>query len=268
MTTLSFLSEITKKTDFHTPALALERLLTNGEAIGFRSLFTIDECSEPLVEISGPLISCAEPHPHLNIGATYGEYSPFCVREGVLERLNRAAQLLSMERSGYKIYIYDAYRPLSVQRFMVDYEFSKLAAERMLDPDTLDQASYKTLMDEVLTVWAEPETDLKCPPPHSTGAAIDLTIIDEGGEIIDMGSAIDAIGEVSLPNYFADSILQREKNYHSNRELLNQVMTRAGFQRLPHEWWHFSFGDQVWAMLEWLDHPAKTVYAIYGRVEI
>ena len=83
-----------------------------------------------------------------------------------------------------------------------------------------------------------------------------------------MGSVIDAVGEVSLPNYFAGSLDEQEIVFHVNRELLNRVMSRAGFRRLPHEWWHFSFGDQVWALLEWLDNPAKIVNAIYGRVEI
>lgn len=219
------------------------------------------------MEIEGPLLSLAEPHPHLSIGAIYGEYSPFYVRKGVLERLNRASRYLSIEQPGCRLFIYDAYRPLSVQRFMIDYEFSRLVLERKIDIKTLDKAGHQSIMNEVLTVWAEPDTNVYSPPPHSTGAAIDLTIIDEAGGSLDMGSEIDAIGAVSLPNYFANSVVERELIFHSNRELLNQVMRRAGFHRLPHEWWHFSYGDQMWAMLEWLQHPEKDFFSIYGRVE-
>lgn len=268
MAVLKDLFEIINHSGILPPALALERLMTTGEAIDFRSHFEINECNEPLIEISGSLISCAEPHPHLSIGATYSDYSPFCVRKGVLDQLDLAAQYLAVERPGCKLHIYDAYRPLAVQRFMIDHELSKLAAACGLNADTLDETSYHSMMAEVLMVWAEPDTNLKCPPPHSTGAAVDLTIINEEGELLDMGSVIDAMGEVSLPNYFVGSSEKQEMSFHANRELLNGAMSRARFRRLPHEWWHFSFGDQVWAMLEWLDNPAKMVHAIYGRVEI
>ncbi len=268
MSSISELFSSIEQSGIRPPCLAVERLMTTSEAIGFRTHFEIRDSREPLVEITGPFLSLSEPHPHVSIGAVYGEYSPFCVREGVLERLNQASLYLSTEMPGCRLLIYDAYRPLSVQRFMIDHEFSKLAAARKIETDDLDQAGYQSLMDEVLTVWAEPDTNLNSPPPHCTGAAIDLTIIDEAGDPLDMGSAIDAIGKVSLPHYFAGSVTEREVVFHSNRELLNQVMTRAGFHRLPHEWWHFSYGDQMWAMLEWLEHPENDFFSIYGRVEV
>lgn len=268
MTSINDLVSSIEQSDIRPSCLAIERLMTTGEAIGFSTHFEIHDSREPLVEISGKLLRVVEPHPHLSIGAVYGKYSPFCVREGVLDRLNRAAFQLSKIRPGCRLLIYDAYRPLSVQRFMIDHEFSRLAAERKIETNDLDQAGYQSLMDEVLTVWASPNTNLNSPPPHSTGAAIDLTIIDEAGELLDMGSAIDAIGDVSLPNYFADSVMEREMIFHSNRELLNQVMAYAGFHRLPHEWWHFSYGDQMWALLKWLEHPEKDFFALYGRVEV
>ena len=34
------------------------------------------------------------------------------------------------------------------------------------------------------------------------------------------------------------------------------VMREAGFQRHPFEWWHFSHGDQLWALMSWLDAGA------------
>ena len=251
----------------HAPALALERLMTTGEVLSYCRHIDINEGNEQLIEITDQKILHAEPHPHVCLGAPYGGYSPYCVRASVLKRLQIAAELLAGERPGCKLHIYDAYRPLAVQAFMVDYEFTKLVQQRGLEKNSLDVLTHKALMAEVLMVWAKPNPGLACPPPHSTGAAVDLTIINEDGAFLEMGSEIDALGEVSLPSYFASASTDPEIKYHSNRELLNRVMSQGGFRRLPHEWWHFSFGDQVWGLLEWLDAPSRSVQAVYGRVE-
>lgn len=251
----------------HSPALALETLLTTGEVIAFGGSIPIQDNGERLVEIRGAGIELANPHPHVRIGAEYGCYSPFFVREGVLDRLQQAAAYLEAERPECRLYIYDAYRPLSVQRFMVVHTFAQLAAERDVDPATADHLIREALMQEVLRVWAQPNADPRCPPPHSTGAAVDVTLIDTQGRLLDMGSEIDRLGDVSLPHYFAGARRGPEVGYHANRELLRCVMSKAGFRRLPHEWWHFSFGDQIWALLQWLDNPVESCNAIYGRYE-
>ena len=100
----------------------------------------------------------------------------------------------------------------------------------------------------------------KMPPPHSTGAAIDVTLFDADLLEMNMGSPIDEISDRSLPNYFANSIDNQDIRFHSDRQLLNKVMTHSGFQRHPNEWLHFSCGDQLWA---WI---SKKKIAIYGGV--
>ena len=45
--------------------------------------------------------------------------------------------------------------------------------------------------------------------------------------------------------------------FHRDRELLNQVMTHRGFVRHPNEWWHFSYGDQLWA---WISNEETAIY--------
>ena len=247
------------------PALALEKILSTEATLSYRSQFKIIESNEPLLELKPTKLSLFQPHPHANIGALYNQYSPFCIRTGVLSRLEKAQTILELKHPGYKLHIYDAYRPLTVQQFMIDHEFSKLCQSRLINP--LDTNTRQSLMDEVMSVWAHPESNPALPPPHSTGAAVDLTIINERGLLLDMGSDIDSIGAVSLPNHFAKAKQQPQTDFYSNRELLNQVMTAAGFRRLPHEWWHFSYGDQIWALLQWLDNPKQPVNAIYGRIE-
>jgi D-alanyl-D-alanine dipeptidase len=101
------------------------------------------------------------------------------------------------------------------------------------------------------------------PPPHSTGAAVDITLVDAKGQTIDMGSAIDELSLRSHPDHYANS---PELPYHYYRQLLHDVMHSAGFRRHLGEWWHFSLGDQMWAWLCRQENPSHTVAARYGRV--
>ena len=267
MASMKKLLQQINRSGYRTPAQALEKTLTTGDVLAYSYQFQINESNEPLFEIKNTDLSIIQPHPHISIGAPYGDNSPFCARKGVLARLQKAQALLTLERPDFKLHIYDAYRPLAVQQFMIDHEFGKLCRIRSIDPKSANEQTRQSLMDEVLMVWAKPDTKATCPPPHSTGAAVDLTIIDDRGQWLTMGSEIDAIGEVSLPNHFAAARQKPQIDYHGNRELLNRMMIGAGFRRLPHEWWHFSYGDQVWALLEWLDNPDTPVNAVYGRVE-
>ncbi len=82
----------------------------------------------------------------------------------------------------------------------------------------------------------------KTPPPHSTGAAVDVTLVDDNKRVVDMGSPIDEMSERSLPDYFANNSVEAQQ-YHAHRQLLHNVMLKAGFQRNPREWWHFSLGE-------------------------
>jgi zinc D-Ala-D-Ala dipeptidase len=218
---------------------------------------TILECQEPLVEIPRSLFSFVEPHPYAKLGAPYSEKSPFFLRQGVCDRLIQAQSTLEDRHPGWQIQIFDAYRPVAVQQFMVDYTFQEVVQARGLSPEL----QREEILQEVYQFWAVPNPDPAMPPPHSTGAAIDITLISPDG-VVDMGSPIDEISPRSLPNHFAESYDPREQRYHQNRYLLAEVMSSAGFKRHWNEWWHFSYGDQIWA---WLTDPEYSVTAQYGR---
>lgn len=220
----------------------------------------IAECHEPLVQIPDHFFKI-NPHPYIALGAPYGDRSPFFVRQGILERLQKSQIYLQTLHSHYQIAIFDAYRPIPVQQFMVDYSFAQLAASKGLPIDNLTELQKDSLMTEVIKFWAVPSDDPKMPPPHSTGAAIDVTLLNAefNTELLNMGSPIDEISDRSLPDYFASSSHPQAFAFHRDRQLLNAVMTHSGFARHPNEWWHFSYGDQLWA---WISNKNL---AIYGR---
>jgi D-alanyl-D-alanine dipeptidase len=216
----------------------------------------IAECNEQLVAIPD-LFFKINPHPYMSLGAPYGDRSPFFVRQGLLEKLQKSQAYLQTICPNYQIAIFDAYRPVPVQQFMVDYSFAQLAESKGLEVNSLSEEQKDSLMVEVMKFWAIPSHDPKMPPPHSTGAAIDVTLFDAQGKELNMGSPIDEISDRSLPDYFANSSDEQEMEFDCDRKLLNQVMTYSGFVRHPNEWWHFSYGDQLWA---WINNEKLAIY--------
>ncbi|MDD1415176.1 D-alanyl-D-alanine dipeptidase [Dolichospermum sp. ST_con] len=222
----------------------------------------IIECSEPLVKIPLELFAVESPHPYQKLGADYGGHSPYYLRQSVIENLIQARSYLQLLHPNWYIQIFDAYRPVAVQQFMVDYSFGEALRERGLTGKELSPQQREEVWTAVYEIWAVPSLDMKTPPPHSTGAAVDITLVNDIGEVVDMGSPIDEMSDRSLPEYYHHS----HPEYHAHRQLLRDVMLKAGFQRNPREWWHFSFGDQMWAWLYNQSHPENVMTARYGRL--
>ena len=229
----------------------------------------IADCGEPLLVLPPGLLRL-QPHPYQSLGAPYGPgLGPFQLRRSVVERLLRAQQLLQRAAPHLCLAIFDGWRPLGVQAFMVEHAFEQTCRQRGLDP--LGHGPRQAAVQaEVGRFWAPPNPDPAAPPPHSTGAAVDLSLADRlTGQAIAMGSAIDTIGAVSEPDHFAEEAKrcadpQRRQqclDWHQNRALLRQSLLAAGFSQHPHEWWHFSWGDQLWA---W---RGSLPVARYGRVD-
>ncbi len=90
----------------------------------------IIESGEPLVEIPLELFAVEKPHPYLKLGAHYGQYSPYFLRKTVVKNLIHAQNYLNLLSPGWHIQIFDAYRPVGVQQFMVNYSFIQLVKAR------------------------------------------------------------------------------------------------------------------------------------------
>ncbi|WP_414584634.1 M15 family metallopeptidase [Scytonema sp. PCC 10023] len=226
----------------------------------------IIECGEPLVKIPLELFAVESPHPYEKLGAPYGEHSAYFLRQSVVDNLIAAQNYLQLLLPNWRIQIFDAYRPVAVQQFMVNYAFGEALQMAGLSEAELSPENSQAIWEEVYKIWAEPSLDEKTPPPHSTGAAVDVTLVDNTGEIVNMGSPIDELSGRSHPDYFAHSSTAQPQQYHAHRQLLCDVMQKAGFQRNPREWWHFSLGDQMWAWLNNQANPSNPVVARYGRV--
>ena len=216
----------------------------------------IEECGEPLQDLPREFLRL-EPHPYMALGAPYGASgNPFQLRQGVVQRLLKAQQRLSDHDPSLRLSIFDAWRPIAVQAFMVEHSIADLCRERGVELTSGD--AFDRVVADVGRFWAAPSRDPATPPPHSTGAAVDLTLSSREGIPLEMGGEIDAIGAISEPEHYAGQEDPDARCWHQRRQLLADVMDASGFAQHPNEWWHYSFGDQLWA---WRKGAAVAVYA-------
>jgi D-alanyl-D-alanine dipeptidase len=81
---------------------------------------------------------------------------------------------------------------------------------------------------------------------HSFGMALDITLLDEAGRELDMGTGFDDLSERSHPALEADLLARGGLTAAqvANRQLLRDAMRHAGFVGINSEWWHFDCGDR------------------------
>lgn len=108
---------------------------------------------------------------------------------------------------GYKIKVFDAYRPLKYQ-----YKFWQL------------------MPDERYV--ADPKKGSR----HNRGCAIDLTLVNKNNKEVDMGTGFDDFSK-SAHRDFKDL----PKQVLDNRKILQEIMEKHNFIGWLNEWWHFDF---------------------------
>ena len=160
-----------------------------------------------------------------------GAISNCYLREGTVEKLNKAAESLP---NGYYLKIYDAWRPLLLQE-----ELYKKSMERFED---LEMLIYMPLRDE------------RKGPVHTTGGSVDITIVNEKGIELNMGTKFGDYSEKSHTDYF-EIRYPADIEIVKNRRLLYNIMTDAGFTNMPTKWWHYDYGNKFWAY--YTKEPAK-----------
>jgi D-alanyl-D-alanine dipeptidase len=145
----------------------------------------------------------------------YGDFNRAFLHRVAADKLRHAGQALARDRPGWKIVVYDALRPRSVQRVLWD---------------TVQGTQLQRYV-------ANPETG----SIHNFGLALDVTLADATGGEVDMGTTYDAFQPLAQPA-LEQRFLREGKLTAAqlqNRSLLRRIMTDAGFIQLPLEWWHF-----------------------------
>lgn len=135
-----------------------------------------------------------------------------------LKKLLKAQEILQGIRPGFSFCIFDAARPLSVQWKLW---------QAMPKPETQKRI-----------YLADPRKG----SIHNYGLAIDLTLLDDKGRELDMGTGFDFFGPKAQPRLESRLLKSGELTAAqvANRKLLRKVMTEAGFSITSSEWWHFN----------------------------
>jgi D-alanyl-D-alanine dipeptidase len=191
------------------------------------------ECGEPLVPLTDT--------ERLRTRSLYAELKipdaplTISVRAGIRERLLAAADSLP---DGTSLVVFDGFRPLAVQQWLWD-DFA--AQIRGRNPGFTDDEVGAAVRQFV----AFPQADPLAPPPHRTGGAVDVYLIQTAtGTPLPMGTEADEIAPASVTRWFEE---HPEEPFTTNRRLLFHAMTSAGFTNYLGEWWHFDYGNQRWA---------------------
>lgn len=153
----------------------------------------------------------------------YGDLNNCYLQKDVAEKLVKAQAALRSRYPYYSLLVFDGARPVSIQQLMWD----------SVDLSPMDRQKY----------LSNPANKSL----HNYGAAVDVTIVDEAGNELDMGTPYDYFGELAHPRkeayYFESGELTATQI--ANRELLREVMRTAGFSRIETEWWHFNSTSRV-----------------------
>lgn len=130
---------------------------------------------------------------------------------------------------GYRLKIFDAYRPAKAVRHFVLWGI-----------EDLDQRMKPFFYPELEKGELFAKGYIAKQSSHSRGSTVDLTLLDmRSGKEIDMGSPFDYFGELSHP----DNRSVTDEQYE-NRMILQSLMVNSGFVPYDCEWWHFTLGNE------------------------
>ncbi len=208
----------------------------------------IVENHEPFVDLKNQIIIAYGRSPEVPNNTNYTK-----LRKTVYEKLIQAQALLP---KGIKLCVCEGYRSLALQRTLFE---SNVAQIRAFHPDWSDDQVF----DEAIKL-VSPLTNKdgsQNVPPHSTGAAVDVYLIDEKGEPLDMG--------LLVKDWMEDKggLLSQTDSQHlsdeaqRNRDIMSKALSAVGLINYPTEYWHWSYGDRYWA------HQTGHKQAMYGGVE-
>ena len=149
---------------------------------------------------------------------------------------------------GYHFVVYEAYRPMEAQIKLWD---GVVAQQKKMHPEMdINSEEFIALCD----VFAA--NPYRQGSGHQSGASVDISLIDDAGKEYDMGGTVrgfDETADFDCPNISPEG--------RKNREILRDALSKSGLVNYPSEWWHYSFGDRLWARL------TGSKLAIFGKLE-
>lgn len=200
----------------------------------------IVESGEPLVDFieACPALRFAETHP------VFDHPRARLLRRTVAQMLCRAQTLLP---AGIALEIVEGWRSPEAQRMMYQATYEEF---RRHHPEW----SEARVRRQTNRFSAPPEA--RTPPPHLTGGAVDLHLVDAEGRMLDFTSPFPFLDRRAA----ATRARGLSETARKNRALLREVLTAVGLTNYLAEWWHWEYGTSAWALRTGRDT------AIYGAI--
>lgn len=148
----------------------------------------------------------------------YDDLSEAYLHPDAAHALVKAQRALKKLHPSYSLLIYDAARPMSVQKKMWNVVKGTAKYEYVSNPNRGGGL-------------------------HNYGLAVDISIQDSLGQPLPMGTKVDHLGAEAHITQESELVRngKMSETERQNRILLRKVMKEAGFRALPSEWWHFNF---------------------------
>lgn len=148
----------------------------------------------------------------------YDDLSEAYLHPDAAYALVKAQRTLKELHPSYSLLIYDAARPMSVQKKMWNVVKGTPKYRYVSNPNNGGGL-------------------------HNYGLAVDISIQDSSGQPLPMGTKVDHLGAEAHITQESELVRNGKMSEaeRQNRILLRKVMKEAGFRALPSEWWHFNF---------------------------
>lgn len=211
--------------------------------------------SLPVIENNDPIIDLKfqnkllYAHHKMSINIHYTK-----IRKKLYEKILQAQDLLPNK---WKFCVYEGYRSIAIQERFFNYKFADLLKQN-------PTWQYEQLLRETIKLVSPVinKDGTFNTPPHSTGGAVDLYIVDENKQIINMGLSLTEVNKDvhgKLSSTESDYISDESRK---NRKIMCYALRSVGLVNYATEYWHWSYGDKFWA------YHTNAKHAIYDTIQI
>lgn len=141
----------------------------------------------------------------------------------IAKRIAKANKELSRIMPGHTLIIFDAARPLSTQLKMYEYVKGSDLERYIAKPDGEHIGGF-----------------------HNYGMAVDLSICNNDGKLLDMGTDFDSFSSTAHVGNELQLLKEGKisQDAYNNRMLLYWLMGSQALLPYPYEWWHYQYYDK------------------------
>lgn len=189
----------------------------------------IKENNEPLIEV-------LETDKIKIVNMFETDYDPiYFVRKSVVEKMIEASNLLP---DGISLVLIEGYRTLKNQENSWKKLFENIKSENPYFNDEQIENKVKLVIARLNPL-----------ANHHCGGAVDVTLCFSNGELLDMGTDYPSEpASVEIQSKYPMECSSLSTTQIENRKILRDALVDAGFVWYPGEWWHYCYGDRMWAV--------------------